>query len=92
MPGGRLLHALQGSTALDIHLAPQRHILLSMGLPWRGTRCLQPRLRSVGDKETWAVRRLKQVTQANAQPSREAGGAARDICRNSRGQSLAQGY
>lgn len=87
-----MLHALQGSTALGIHLAPQHDILLSMGLPWRGTRCPQPRLESVGDKETWAVGGLRQVTQADAQPNREASEAARDICLNSRGQSLAQGY
>lgn len=87
-----MLHALQGSTALDIPPAPQCYILLSVVLPWRGTRCPQPQLKSVGDKETCAAEGLREVTQADAQPNREAGGAARDICLNSRGQSLAQGY
>lgn len=39
--GGRVLHALEKSTALGIQLAPQRYILLSMDLPWRSTRCPQ---------------------------------------------------
>lgn len=79
MPGRRVLHALQGSTALGVHRAPLRYILLSVGLPWRGTRCRQPRLESVGDKETWAVGGLRQLTQAHVRPNGEAGGAARDI-------------
>lgn len=87
-----MLRALQRSTALGIQLAPQHYVLLPMDLPWRGTRCPQPQLESVGDKETWAVGGLRYVTQADAQPSREAGRAARDICLNSRGQSLAHGY
>lgn len=71
-----MLHAFRGTTVLGIHLTPQCYILPSTGLPWRGTRCPQPWLESVGAKET----------------SREAGGAARGICLNSKGQSLAQGY
>lgn len=87
--GGRVHHALQKSTALGIQLAPQRYILLSMDLPWRVTRCPQSQLEPMGDKGTWTVGGLKQVTQANVHPNREASGAAKDMCLNSGGQSLA---
>lgn len=80
-------HALQGSTALGIQLAPQHPALLSRG--WEKDPVSPAPARARG---TWVVGGLRQVTQAAAQPNREAAGAARDMCRNSRGQSLAPGY
>lgn len=66
---------------LGIQLALHCCVLLHMDLPCRGTRCPQLHLESVGDKGTWAVGGLRRVPRA-----------ARDLCLNSRGQSLAQGY